>query len=396
MYDNYYLALAGDTPRYPTLEDLQPLIEVVHHACRAGAYDEAEKIRWERLDQRDRYVITHQLGAYETEFAIASEFFPDKDTSQEPQLSDPVDKRYILNEMGFCLMSLGRLREAAPFYRRKNEIALSMDDWHNASNGYRNLAALHISLGELGAAAEAADQALALARRAENDDDKFNSLSWQAWINHLRGNITDASEGFKKAERLKCQIESDKQYMYSLPGIWHADHLRRTGQVDYARRVSEANLAICERNRWPDDTSKCHRVLGDLDAVEGNHTEARNHYDQAVSIARGISVRDVLIEALLGRGRWAAKYIAQTSEVLETSEVSRAFHDLDEALGYAAAGGYRIYEADIRVALAWAHLAAGDTAKARAEARRALGMSREMGYHWGQVDAEEVLGELED
>jgi hypothetical protein len=112
-----------------------------------------------------------------------------------------------------------------------------------------------------------------------------------------------------------------------------------------------------------------------------------------------------LIEALLGRGRWAAKGAAETSEVFakhsepgrgaETSEVSRAFNDLDEALGYATAGGYRIYEADIRVALAWAHLAAGDTVKAKAEARRALGMSREMGYHWGQVDAEEVLGELE-
>ena len=38
---DYYLELAGDTPHYPTLDDLAPLIEVVHHACRAGAYDEA-------------------------------------------------------------------------------------------------------------------------------------------------------------------------------------------------------------------------------------------------------------------------------------------------------------------------------------------------------------------
>ena len=38
---DYYLELAGDTPHFPTLDDLRPLIEVVHHACRAGAYDEA-------------------------------------------------------------------------------------------------------------------------------------------------------------------------------------------------------------------------------------------------------------------------------------------------------------------------------------------------------------------
>jgi hypothetical protein len=48
--------------------------------------------------------------------------------------------------------------------------------------------------------------------------------------------------------------------------------------------------------------------------------------------------------------------------------------------------------ADIRVTLAWAHLAAGGKQAARAEAERAQQMSEQMGYHWGQVDAAEVLG----
>jgi hypothetical protein len=68
-----------------------------------------------------------------------------------------------------------------------------------------------------------------------------------------------------------------------------------------------------------------------------------------------------------------------------------AFSDLNEALGYAVDGGYRRYEADIRIALAWAHLAAGDRQTARAEAERAQRMSADMGYHWGQVDVAEVL-----
>jgi hypothetical protein len=77
-------------------------------------------------------------------------------------------------------------------------------------------------------------------------------------------------------------------------------------------------------------------------------------------------------------------------------------------------GGYRVYEADIRVALAWAHRAvlrqaqdealdraealrqAQDEAlrRAQAEARRARQMSLEMGYYWGRIDAEEVLAAL--
>ena len=173
--------------------------------------------------------------------------------------------------------------------------------------------------------------------------------------------------------------------------------MRLTGQPDYARRVTEANLKLTADNHWPDNTSCCHRVLGDLDADAGNHASARTHYESALKIARGISFRPALIEALLGRGR----FLAKTSEFLKNSEVSTtdAFNDLNEALNYAVEGGYRIYEADIRVALAWAWLAlppgpspkSGRGEQARAEAERALQMSTEMGYYWGKLDAQEVL-----
>ncbi len=57
-------------------------------------------------------------------------------------------------------------------------------------------------------------------------------------------------------------------------------------------------------------------------------------------------------------------------------------------------GGYRIFEADIRIALAWAHLAGGNPTIARQEVTRAQTMSVDMGYHWGQVDAAEPLDHL--
>lgn len=62
-----------------------------------------------------------------------------------------------------------------------------------------------------------------------------------------------------------------ERYLRSNIGFFHADHLHRTGDMDYAHRVTEANLQICERNHWADDISHCHRVLGDLDFDSGNH-----------------------------------------------------------------------------------------------------------------------------
>ena len=390
----YYLALAGDTPQYPTLDDLAPLIEVVYHACRAGAYDEAEEIRWERISQRNRSVVLHQLGAYETQLAIMQQFFPDGDTSQEPQVNKPSDKNWILNEVGMCLMSLGRLAAAIPFFERKTKMQLEYEDWSNASVGYRNLADLYISLGRLAESAAAAAESLTLARRAENKEYQCYSLAWQAWAAHLRGDVAAADEAFQAATVLQQEIDSSKRYIYSFLGVCHADHLRRTGQAAAARQVTTANLEICQRNRWVKSISQCHRVLGDLDAAEGQHPSARVHYDEALKITRSISERAVLIEALLARGRWLARFFPDLTGLQDLSglPLTQTFSDLQEALNYATEGGYRLYEADSRNALAWAHHTAGDPHAAHAEASRALTLSQEMGYHWGQVDAGEVLG----
>ncbi|MBK8902084.1 MAG: trypsin-like peptidase domain-containing protein [Anaerolineaceae bacterium] len=400
----YYLALAGDTPHQPTLADLAPLIEVVYHACRAGAHDEAHQIRRDRLFQigGSSFYLAHVLGSFETILSLMAQFFPDGDTSKEPQVSKASDKSWILNMVGACLMSLGRLATAVPFYERHNQIKLELEDWQNASTGYQNLASLNAYLGRLAASATAAEEALTLARRAENKRGERTSLAYQAWAAHLRGQVDEASAAFQQAEALEREIDSNKQYLYSLRGIQHAEHLRRVGQADYARRVTAANLTICERNRVVSQISMCHRVLGELAADEGGAAaiaSARDHFDTALTIARSISYRPALIEALLARGRWAAKMHGRGLPVANPGQSSglplqQAFADLREALSYATDGGYRLYEADSRIALAWAHLASGNPTEARQEVTRAQTMSADMGYHWGQVDAAEILNLL--
>jgi tetratricopeptide (TPR) repeat protein len=381
----HYLTQSGDTPTNPKLDDLEPVIEVVHHACRAGAYDEAWQVFWQRIQQGTSAVLVHKLGVYETELSLMLEFFPTGDPTDDSQVSDPNNKRFILNEVGFCLMNLGRLAEAPPFYERSNAITAAMKDWSNTSRGYINLTELYTHLGNFDQAAYTTNESLDLARRAENKQGERNSLVWQGWISYLRCEREVAGLAFAQAEALEREILSTVRYLYSGRGIYHAEYLQHIGDREYARRVTDANLTICEQQHWPDDLSQCHRVLGDLDASEGQHTSARRHYNESIKLARSISVRHVLIEALLARGRWAARQ----------GNAPEAFSDLNEALDYAVACGYRRYEADIRVALAWAHRATGDHTAARAEAEQARSMSREMGYHWGQVDAAEVLEAIE-
>jgi tetratricopeptide (TPR) repeat protein len=401
----WYLDIAGEMPEVPTLDQLAPLIEAVHHACQAGEYDEAFDIYWERIDQTTSYILTQKIGAYETQLALMQEFFPQGDTSQEPKVSKPSYKPFILNDIAFCLVSLGRLREAPPFYELQNDIQLSESDWGNASGGYLNLADLYAYLGDLVASAESAREAIALSDRAENKNYKSDSLGYLAYAEFLQGDGTTSGEAFEQAEVLEREINPSKQYLYSQRGIKHAEYLLRYGEADYARRVTEANLEICKRNNWVKDISQCYRVLGDL-SIDSLH------YVEALKIARSISHRPSLIEALLGYGRWLVGLglIPISQEVMQaishsqieqcymlslrTNEHSRDENDLvlarqylDEALTYATTSGYRIYETDLRIALAWLHWYEGDLVTARREADRAKRASEEMGYFWGRVDA---------
>ena len=187
---DYYLARAQGMPDKPTLEDLTPLIEVVHHACQCGAYDEADSIRWERIDRRTEYYITHKLGAWETELEIMQEFFPGGDTSQEPLVSSSGDKAWILSAVGLCLDNTGRGNLADRFYERGLAINLESGDWANASVNYQNLSDLYCYRGDLARSLQAAGQALDLARRAGRKDYERNSLAYQAWAYHLQGDWT--------------------------------------------------------------------------------------------------------------------------------------------------------------------------------------------------------------
>ncbi|MCP4680355.1 MAG: serine protease, partial [Deltaproteobacteria bacterium] len=224
---DYYLSVAGDVPHHPTLDDLAPLIEVVHHACQAGAYDEAGWIYWERINQRDRGVLVLELGAYETDLATLKEFFHDHDICKEPRLSAPNHRGWILHELGFCLSSLGRLTEAALFYERGTPSGLDSRSVMNACKTHLNLTDLYLSLGQLTRGAKANASALDFAAQADDISGKRNALAYRGKVAHLRGDAKFAESSFRQAEVLERRDDGTASHLCSRRGIHHADHLRR-------------------------------------------------------------------------------------------------------------------------------------------------------------------------
>jgi ATP/maltotriose-dependent transcriptional regulator MalT len=209
-----------------------------------------------------------------------------------------------------------------------------------------------------------------------------NSFDWEGWAAHLQGDLKAATAAFGEEEAL-LKKHRDK-FLYAGRRLYDAENLRRTGKAELARQVTRAIKDRCRQYRWVEIFIGCERLLGELAAAAGQDQEAQGCLHRSLETARSISHKPLLIEALAAQGRWLAR----------RGEAAAARRDLEEGLGYATAGGYRIYEVDLRVGLAWASFHEGKKEAARQEADLALTMSREMGYYWGEVDAQEVLDAL--
>jgi len=379
---SFYLEQAGALSERPTLEELGPLIEAVHHSCQSREYGKALTIYWRQILQGQRYVLTAELGAYETSLALMREFFPDGDVSRDCLVRDDKGRRRIMRETGFALMALGQPKEAQAMYLRLTAADLKAKSWHEASLAYQDLSRLNAALGLLDDAEAAAAQAWRWARRARSGTSTRNALVMRGWVAHLRGDAASATSDFRHAADLMARIEPDTRFLDGMKGALYAEHLWRSGDADRARQIAEYNQTISEARHHAYNLSRFHRILGHLDADAGETDRARAHFDAAVDYARSTSDRVTLINALLSRGHFLARV---------AKDAVSARRDLDETIGYVRSGGFHLHEVDARVLLTWVHLAEGNTDAARGEAEAAKDVSVELGYHWGKVDAEVVL-----
>jgi tetratricopeptide (TPR) repeat protein len=274
----------------------------------------------------------------------------------------------------------------AQFYERAIQITLAMSDWCNSGIIAGNLSSLHTALGNLQKAIYFGEDSVKFARRAyvtTPDATKFMLISGEvsslcnlAWTNYLMGRLEIAERTFKDADKVQRRVAPDS-LMYGMND--YIDYLRRTGKISVTRRLIKIRQEVFAD--YSDEQSMTYRLLGDLESGAKRQENARRYYDEAVKIARLISRRDVLIEALLARGQWANR----------NGKLDLARNDLGDALGLARSSGYRLFEADARLGLAWTSLATRELSQCRHQAGSAQQMSEEMEYYWGQESARNLL-----
>ena len=356
-----------------SLRDLAPLIEAIHHGCEARDFQRASDTFWEDISGPGRDVLIHQLGALTTDLEIVREFFPESDFEADPRVPNTKHAIWMINEVGICNVGLGNLRQATNYLERASRKAEAEKSWTEAATAKANLAAVECLLGDLVQARNHAISAGNFAAQPPASDHKqrlaTRATTLQGWVALWTGDVVEALRFFEQAGQKRDGMDGS-EWQLSAEGIRYGDALLTSGEPERARTVAERILRFARTKRRAPLESMASRLLGDLHAGLSEPELARESYDNAVRQARTTTRREIMIEALLGRGRHARR----------SGATGQAEQDLREALGNCCENGYKPFEADARNELGELLISASHVEAGRREIQNARKLYEETGY----------------
>jgi hypothetical protein len=246
----------------PTLEDLQPLYQAVAHGCQAGLQQQALKIYHTRILRKSEQYTFHKLGVFGSDLGAIACFFELPWMHISAALGE-VEQSWILSQSVYCLRAIGRLLEALEPKRVALEMDVRLENWVEASKSASTLSELELTLGEVAAAVEDAEQSVTYANRSGDEFQRIGNRTTHADALHQAARRAEAEQLFNEAEQMQAEPQPDYPLLYSLAGFRHCDLLLAAPEraawqkMDSGTGVSPVNLTT---KHGQDARAACHSV----------------------------------------------------------------------------------------------------------------------------------------
>jgi tetratricopeptide (TPR) repeat protein len=329
-----------------TLEELEPLYRAVVHGCLAGEYQTAlDAVYQDRIRRGNEGYSLHKLGAYSQGLTALAAFFPDGWLQPVQQDLSEADQAWLLAEASFCLMSLGRLSEAAESGKADLKIKVKREDWKNAARTARNLADLQLPLGRLEEAATAAQHSLDYATRSKDLFQQIGSHATIATVYHRQGQMMQAQQAFVVAEQLQQQRQPEYPQLYTLQGFYYCVWLLDQPHVDLSQILARGKT-ILEVQKEVDWSSKLDFALSYLILARTycqlrDTTQATDYFEKAVSGIRKAGKIEFIPIFLIDRANF----------YLDQQRFDEGLRDLDEARQIIERSDMKLYAVDYHLAM---------------------------------------------
>ncbi|MFK5971331.1 MAG: hypothetical protein QM487_14600 [Candidatus Marithrix sp.] len=343
----YYQAVPNKK-RPDTLEELEPLYRAVVHGCLAGEYQKAlEDVYFERILRSNEFYSRFKLGSYIQDLQALAAFFPtDWDKPVTSDLSE-ANQAWLLSEASFCLMSLGRLEEAAVPRVADIKIYEKLKKWSNSAIDVGNLVDLYLPIGQLQNANQAAQQGIEYAALTDDLIRQMTSRSKLATTLHRMGDLREAREQFIATEKIQAECYPKYPRLYSLWGFqYFALLLDLATPLDEIQERGQYSLEISIRNNW------LMVIAFDYLTIARSQTSSTSQpFDKAVQAMRKAGRVDYMPEVLLA----CAKFHRQQQNFKQSQQ------DLDEAQDIINRCGMKLYQVDAMLLQANINLDQGKT-----------------------------------
>lgn len=401
-----YQHLKSSAPDRPaTSEAMEPLWQAIGHGCKAGRWREVcDEVFERRIRRGSQAFAVKKLGAFSADLAAITEFF-DRPWSELTTALASGDHSWLINDAGFDLLALGRLREAEAPMQLAFQLSVKAEECTNAARGADNLSGLHLALGAISQAIELAQASV---RHADSGDEAFERItSRTTCANALAqaGKRDEALALFVEAEQIQSTCSPRFPSLVSLQGYQYCDllldHAMALGWREIGEEALPAALEACEnvylraqhaqatakRSGWLLDIALDHLSLGRAhlglsrlavldgaivsESADQHRSDAVTHFDAAVEGLRRAGQLQFLPRGLLHRA---------TSHGFR-DDLLAAQADLDEAFDLATQGEMRLHLTDAHLGYGWLALAQGDPASGRRHALDAGRLIEATGYH---------------
>ncbi|MGH2525082.1 MAG: tetratricopeptide repeat protein, partial [Anaerolineales bacterium] len=318
-----------------------------HHTVRAGQYDEAMDLFYNRINKATYY----QFGAYQLRIELLSALFPDGDPSTPsagpalPRLKDESAQAWTLNSLANSYSLSGQPRRAVPLFEQAIAIDEKRGDKQSVAIDLGNVALDQIRAGALRAAEANLRRRIALCREIE---DEFQEAVGHQELGRLlayRGAFAQSEEHLAIAwQRWKAdndyggmgQIQAYRCIAALLNAQWEQARIVAIQALELAMK-GHYGTQVVER-----DIILAHWLLGAAHRADGDYAEAERHLAESLARCRGINMVDHEADILIDLARLR----------VATAEPEEAARLADEALEIAERCGYVLQGADAHLELA--------------------------------------------
>jgi tetratricopeptide (TPR) repeat protein len=373
-----YFAAVPASEKVEFVDDLAPVIELYHHTVRAGMYDEARDLFYNRLAGP----LYYTFGAYQTRIKLLRALFPDGE-DKPPRLKREDAQAWTLNSLAASYALSGQSRKAIPLLERQAVIREKQGDKMNIAIGLGNLATQQFIIGELDAAESNSRQSIEICREIEAEFEEAIGHQELGRLLAYRGEFEESEKELAKSTKHGKETE-DKQGI-CLDEAYRSLRSLFMSKADEALNAAKKAHDIAYSRQNERDRIQSSWLPGAAYLMKGILKEAEQHLNEALTRDRKINLVELEPDILLefAKLRFKQNY---KKESLQQAE---------EALQIADRCEYRLKQADIHNFLAEFYLDAGDLKGAKDHAEIAKERA-ECGYKPAMEKAENLLKEIDE